>query len=292
MSDNSLPQRAVAVSVLALLLGGASLAPAAADPGNGKDGKKGKDGKEGTASTARGGQRGPRVARTGAPQDPAGNNGTTKVDGFTFDDGLGNEPHVTCGFRLELYGFDEGQTGDITIAGQAPSGSGVVSERTGVLLSDDAAGGGPHDADAVVEYTMDDLDLTGLTPHPEQGYHVKVTLSTGTPGGVKHKVFWIESCAPETSPVAPPVAPPVGGTDTETGDAVQAPVVGSETAGTDARVLGTKLTRDRDASVLGNVLTRAPLAFTGSFADLLLALGAGLVAAGGALLARARRHPA
>ena len=339
MTDSfRISQRAVAASALALVLGGASFAPAFAD-GDGKGGKnegeKGKksgqsrsQGRSGSGNASNGSSHGsasqgrqnntPAPARQGggerpsgdtrgAQQDPAGNNGTFKVDGLAYDDGLGNEPHVTCGFRLKFYGFDEGQTGDITIAGQAPSGSGVVSRKNDVLISDDAAGGGPNDVDEVVEYTMADLDLSGLTAHPKQGYHLKVTLETDTPGGVKHKVFWLEPC------VAPTTPPAVGGTGNETGggggtgsgnevggtgSAVGA--VGGETQDRTA-VLGTRFTRVEranrgDASVLGAALTRGPaLAYTGSFTEWLLALGGGLVAAGAGVLGwghRARREHA
>jgi hypothetical protein len=285
MSDSySLSSRAVATSALALLLAGASFAPAhAGDHGKGH-GK---------------GDHGAKPARAqGATQDPPGNNGTFKVDGPAYDDGLGNEPHVTCEFRLKLYGFDEGQTGDITIAGQAPSGSGVVSSKTGVLLSDDAAGGGPNDVDAVVPYTAADLDLTGLTAHPKQGYHLKVTISTDTPGGVKHKVFWLAPCAP---------APVVGGTtDTGSGTGEE---TGTEAGGTGtviaptgtstedrtervSEVLGTKFVRGTaptDTAVIGTETSRSGLPFTGSPAALLLALGGGLVAAGTGAVVAARR---
>jgi hypothetical protein len=350
MSDFRLSQRAVATSALALLLTGASLAPAAADGGDGKKGGKGgssqgqqasggkssgkpadkpsskpadkpsggsgSGGGQGSGTQGSSGAKG--GAAKGAGQDPAGNNGTFKVDGLAFDDGLGNEPHVSCGFRLKFYGFDEGQTGDITIAGQAPSGSGVVSQKDDVLLSDDAAGGGPNDVDAVVTYTMDDLDLSGLTAHPQQGYHVKVTLSTDTPGGVKHKVFWIEPCETETPPATGGTGTggtDTGGTDTGTDNGTGTDVGGVDTGtggvgvggvgvggvgtGTENRtgtaVLGTKFTRPqsgvaaRGAQVLGTAYARGPLAFTGSFTEWLLALGAGLTAAGAGVLAFARK---
>ena len=313
MSDSvKLSQRAVAVSALALVLGGSAFAPAFADGGKGGKGDKGRSesaphgrGGSGSSGAARGaearqgggsqGAQGGGQGVRGGGEDPAGNNGTFKVDGLPFDDGLGNEPHVSCGFRLMFYGFDEGQTGDISIMGHAPSGSGLVSEKAGVLLSDDAAGGGPNDRDAIVTYTLDELDLSGLTAHPQQGYHVKVTLETDTPGGVKHKVFWIEPCAPETTPTA------VGGTGVDAGDETVENEVGAVTpiadVSADAQdrtaVLGTKLTRDqaaaRDTSVLGTAPTQGPLAFTGSTTELLLALGGGLAAAGGALVALGRR---
>src|SRR5439155_22949749 len=45
--------------------------------------------------------------------------------------------------------------------------------------------------------TDNSLDLVG-TPHPKQGYHVKLTFTApdGNSNGstVKHKVFWVEPC--------------------------------------------------------------------------------------------------
>jgi hypothetical protein len=286
--------RTLALATSALLLAG-SAAPALAD-GHGKGqghgaqghGAQGHGAGQGQGAQAHGAQ------DKGAKTDPPGNNGTFKVDGVPYDDGKGNEPHVSCGFRLKFYGFDAGQTGDITIAGQAPSGSGLVSSRTGVLISDDAAGGG-NDLDAVVPYTAADLDLTGLTAHPKQGYHLKVTLSTDTPGGVKHKVFWYEPCAtaPETTPGT--TGPEVGGTGGTVTPPEQTP------AQPRTAVLGTRLTRTGAAaatertsaaapSVLGTRATRAAgLPFTGSYAALLALAGGLLIASGTGVLVAARR---
>ncbi len=152
------------------------------------------------------------------PADPAGNNGTIKVDGPAYDDGVDNEPHVSCEVRVTFFGFDEGQTADITFAGQAPTGGGVLLHESAVPTSDDAAGGAGQDADGATRvYTVDDLGLSGVAPHPKQGYHVKVSVdSLGAPGGAKQKVLWIEPCgdtADSQVPTAPgqlPAVPPAG----------------------------------------------------------------------------------
>lgn len=159
------------------------------------------------------------------PADPAGNNGTIKVDGPAYDDGVDNEPHVSCEVRVTFFGFDEGQTADITFTGQAPTGGGVLLHESAVPTSDDAAGGAGQDADGATRvYTVDDLGLSGVSPHPKQGYHVKVSVdSLGAPGGAKQKVLWIEPCSDTTGsevptvpgqvPTAPgqlPTVPPAG----------------------------------------------------------------------------------
>lgn len=130
------------------------------------------------------------------PGDPPGNNGTVKIerDGPTDED-RGNEPIGDgCIIWLEFYGFDQGQTADITFTAQAPSGSGELLADKAVAISDDAAGGG-QDRDAVIGYNLTSA-VQGLKVHKQQGYHIKLSSnSLEAPGGAKHKVFWIK-CAP------------------------------------------------------------------------------------------------
>jgi hypothetical protein len=58
-------------------------------------------------------------------------------------------------------------------------------------------GGSEAGLDASETYT---LDLTGFEPHPQQGWHVKLTVNNdGSQGAdVNHKVFWVTGC--ETPP--------------------------------------------------------------------------------------------
>ncbi len=144
------------------------------------------------------------------------------MDGRAYDDGVDNEPHVSCEVRVTFFGFDEGQTADITFTGQAPTGGGVLLHESAVPTSDDAAGGAGQDADGATRvYTVDDLGLSGVAPHPKQGYHVKVSVdSLGAPGGAKQKVLWIEPCgdtAASQVPTAPGQLPAVP----QTGHAVE-----------------------------------------------------------------------
>ena len=132
-----------------------------------------------------------------AAVNPAGNNGTIKVDDEPFDDHPDNEPHVGCTFEVDFYGFDEGDLdADVTFTAQPPSGRIVVLTDTVFIGEDDNSGGGSQSGlDASVEYT---LDLAGLTVHPVQGVHVKLTINAeGSQGAdVKHKVFWVTGCVP------------------------------------------------------------------------------------------------
>ena len=81
----------------------------------------------------------------------------------------------------------------------------VLLTDTVFIGEDDNAGGGSEAGlDASETYT---LDLTGIQPHPVQGFHVKLTINAeGSQGAdTKHKVFWVTGCvpAPTTTTTAP-----------------------------------------------------------------------------------------
>ena len=63
-----------------------------------------------------------------------------------------------------------------------------------------AAAGREAGLDASKTYT---LDFSGIEPHPQQGFHVKLTINAdGSQGAdVKHKVFWVEGCDTPPPPV-------------------------------------------------------------------------------------------
>lgn len=142
------------------------------------------------------------VAAPAFAQDPPGNNGTVKIDDQALDAIPNNNPHVGCEFRVDFYGFDEGDLdASVTFELQAPTAKDrtltVVSGDLNPFIGEDAAGGGT-DLDASETYV---LAFTGA-PHPQQGYHVKLTVhAEGSQGAdTKHKVFWVESCPPEQPP--------------------------------------------------------------------------------------------
>ncbi len=159
-----------------------------------------------------GGQAG--AAKKAPPGDPPGNNGTVKIEqGDETNGDLGNEPHgEDCRIWLEFYGFDEGQTADITFNAHAPTkakdDNPLVSDKA-VEISGDQAGGGPNDPDLVSrEYGYDlSAALVGVEPHPKQGYHIKLSIEnvknkdgSSVPGGGKHKVFWLSPCQEDVAP--------------------------------------------------------------------------------------------
>ncbi len=141
------------------------------------------------------------------PQAP-GNNGTIKIEGVDIQSGPpDNNPHQGCSFVVEFYNYDEGDlSASVEFDDRPPTGNVGLKVESGDLtpfIGGDAAGGG-NDLDAKVTYT---LSFTGQ-PHPQQGYHVKITIhADGSKGAdVKHKTFWVEGCTPPTTP--PTTTPP------------------------------------------------------------------------------------
>jgi hypothetical protein len=134
----------------------------------------------------------------GAGPNPPGNNGTVKIDGVEFDTHPDNEPHVGCVFQVDFYGFDEGELfADVTFDVWPPTGGMVtILEDTVFIGEDDNSGGGSEAGlDAEATYDLTDL-LAGFEPHPQQGWHVKLTVNAdGSQGAdTKFKTFWVTGC--------------------------------------------------------------------------------------------------
>jgi hypothetical protein len=141
------------------------------------------------------------VASSAAAQqaDPPGNNGTVKIDAVEFDDHPNNEPHVGCMFQVDFYGFDQGDLqATVTFETLPPTGKDELLTDE-VFIGEDPASGGT-DLDASATYDLSD-ELAGIEPHPQQGWHVRLTVNAeGSQGAdTKHKVFWVTGCGPTTS---------------------------------------------------------------------------------------------
>jgi hypothetical protein len=133
--------------------------------------------------------------------DPPGNNGTIKIDDLPFDDHPDNEPHVGCGFEVDFYGYDEGDDlfADVIFEVWPPTGGMfTILEDTVFIGEDDNSGGGSEAGLDASEFYDLTAALAGFDPHPQQGWHVKLTIhADGSQGAdVKHKVFWVTECAP------------------------------------------------------------------------------------------------
>ena len=135
-----------------------------------------------------------------AKGDPPGNNGTVKIQEVDANDEIpDNDPHVGCKFKIEFRGFDEGDLhATWKLDAHAPTGSGTLLNGS-VFIGEDAAGGA-NDLDATVIVDLATADLSKLTPHPIQGYHIKLEVhAEGSIGAdTKFKVFWAK-CAGSSS---------------------------------------------------------------------------------------------
>jgi hypothetical protein len=131
-----------------------------------------------------------------AAPNPPGNNGTVKIDDTPFDDAPDNEPHVGCSFQVDFYGYDEGDLdATVTFEAHPPTGPAQVLLTDTVFIGEDDNAGGGSEAGLDAKRTYR-LHFTGITPHPEQGFHVKLTVNAeGSQGAdTKHKVFWVTGC--------------------------------------------------------------------------------------------------
>jgi LPXTG-motif cell wall-anchored protein len=104
-------------------------------------------------------------------------------------------------FQVDFYGFDEGDlNAEVTFESHPPTGPVQVLLTDTVFIGEDDNSGGGSQAglDASATYT---LDFTGIQPHPNQGFHVKLTVhADGSQGAdTKHKVFWVTGCAAGTT---------------------------------------------------------------------------------------------
>lgn len=246
--------------------------------------------------------------------DPAGNNGTVKIAGLGDLDGIPNNvAHPGCAFQVEWYGFDEGAdvVSTVSFAMQAPTGDAglTVDGPTQVAVGGDPASGAgtATGLDGVQAYT---LTFSG-EPHAQQGYHVKLTVSTPRSQGndTKTKVFWVEDCTTAARPIAGqagPVAALAGAVPTVESDsatvavggaaAVPQPVSATSSARPDpttGAVLGITATRDRAAAPVPLAVEAGEQGSAlGSLAGSPWTLAGltGLLAAGGGALLRLRRR--
>ena len=219
---------------------------------------------------------------------PPGNNGTVKVDGAPFDVHNENEPHPGCAFDIRWYNFESNVVSDVTFEAQPPTGSATLLQDRVVLDADDASGADEAGIDAVRRY-----DLTGAlgayTPHPQQGYHVKLTIhTTGSQGAdVKHKTFWVGPClAPTPTPIAtgtpaatstatPTATPGATATPMATPRATVAPTASPTATPTpSAEVLGVKGTPPPGVAAMPPTTTEAAPAGGSALPIVLVGLGA------------------
>jgi hypothetical protein len=228
-----------------------------------------------------------------AGPNPPGNNGTIKVDDVPFDDHPNNEPHVGCTFQVDFYGFDEGDlNADVSFESHPPTGPvQVLLTDTVFIGEDDNAGGGSEAGlDASQTYT---LDFTGIEPHPNQGFHVMLTIhADGSQGAdTKYKVFWVTGCGEETTTTSGGTTT-TGGATTTTGK--ETTTTGGSTTSAPSSSVGGSSSSAPGSSEGGVSPTESGggggLASTGAKAAPLLLAGLSILGLGGATLLGARRR--
>ncbi len=234
------------------------------------------------------------------PPGPPGTNGEVKIDGTAFDDHPDNEPHVGCDFQVDFTNFDAGQSAHVEFALQSPTlapGSNQNSAAN-ILLTADVVMDENGEADETYNLATA-LDESDATPQGNQGFHVKLTItSDGLPGnGTKFKVFWVECEVPTppsssttttsttststTSTTAPPTtAPP-----TTAPPAPPAPQAPAPPAGRAPAPAAPQAPAAAPAAA-----PSGQLAFTGSSTSILAGLGVALLLVGAGLTLVARRR--
>ena len=157
------------------------------------------------------------AAGTTAGNAPAGNNGTVKIDEYTADGGNGNDPHVSCGFTVNFFGYDGGSgtdTATISVTPVAPTAGGSQYHASTSWPAGTRTAGDQWDAS--IQVSGSDLAgaLAGVSPQPQQGYHLRLEAEvTGSQGSDdKYKTFWMTPCAGSVAaggaPAARPATPP------------------------------------------------------------------------------------
>jgi hypothetical protein len=152
---------------------------------------------------------------TGAQSSTGGgNDGHIQVDGLPLDPGMDNDPHVSCPFAVEFFGFDPTQLATITIITWAPTTTTPAGTLVydGIPVTEHGSTPPPGQTFPGVGSTLDgwfevpaaDLAglLSGIAPNPNQGYHVKLDVDlTGTPnlqGNDKYHTIWVAPCGTTT----------------------------------------------------------------------------------------------
>ena len=115
--------------------------------------------------------------------DHQSNRGSVKVDDDDIDDGPANHPHVICGL-LFVVEHGAGFPFDIDFDALSPTTRPGHDQR---VLIVHVPGG--DNVRGLIDLTA---VLGGIAPHPQQGFHISITVHL--PGGDKHKVIWVGLC--------------------------------------------------------------------------------------------------
>jgi hypothetical protein len=237
-----------------------------------------------------------RLVASAAPPEgskPPGNNGTVKIDGTAFDDHPDNEPHVGCVFQIDFYNYDEGNLQAMyRFDLWAPTGSGQLAAGSAAIGEDPNGGGRDLDASVTVDLTSALLG-SGGTPHPMQGWHVRLTVNAeGSIGAdVKHKMFWVRCASPSPSPSPSPSVSP---SRSPTGSPSVTPSVSESPTPTTSASPSTSIlpgSPTASTSVLDTSPGGPPTAFSGGSFAIPAAIAAALLVLGALALRLTSRRP-
>ncbi len=135
-----------------------------------------------------------------AQANPPGNNGTIKIEGHNFDSGHDNDPHVSCDFSVEYFGYDTStRTVDSTFWAWPPSASKpfVVTPligRTHFTFQGSGAG------NALDHRELYRLPTNGMKAvNGQYHYKTQVHVSGSIGADTKYKTFWTGSCPVSTT---------------------------------------------------------------------------------------------
>jgi hypothetical protein len=156
------------------------------------------------------------------------NNGTVKIDNVAIDNIPENNPHQSCTFFLQFYGFDPG-TASYNFALQAPTRGTSNTLATGTVTLHSPSGSDRFNGSKQIDLSQA-LANSGATPQRNQGYHVRLTVTT--PSGVKHKVFWVGPCGTTTTTTTTTGTTTTGTTTTTTGTTTTTTGTTTTTTGT------------------------------------------------------------
>ena len=198
-------------------------------------------------------------------------------------------------FQVDFYGFDEGDlVADVIFESHPPTGpvQELLTDEVFIGEDDNAGGGSQAGLDASATYT---LDFTGIQPHPNQGFHVKLTVhADGSQGAdTKHKVFWTTGCAPGTTTTTTRGGGSSGSTST-TGTTTTTVAGGQDTTTTTSAGGGSASSGPGSSAgaSASSATAGGGLALTGASAAPLLATALALLGLGTVALLRSRQRRA
>jgi hypothetical protein len=207
-----------------------------------------------------------------------GNPGSVKVDDDEINDGPANEPHVVCALRIVVE-HGVGAPFDIDFDALAPTTRAGDDQK--LLIVHVPAG---DNVSGLID--LSDV-LAGITPQPQQGFHISITVHL--PGGDKHKVIWVLLCPPSTTATTagstPTSSPPTANITTPTTTA--STIVGGAVTNVTNTTIPTQVLGESFSRPATNAAGATGLANTGSpFSP---ALAVGVILGGLGLLGAARR---